>query len=200
MQNFKEKLFNYETPPPEEIWHHIAGEINNENVVKMRGHKKNKFVFYTVAAAASVVIIFLGSVFLKKNSTPKYSYQNKLDQQNLLLAQETKDSVQLNQLILESIINNPKEKKEIVSQEPDDNIKSKTYLTVADPEGQPVKISPKVATLIISADNGYPPKPIWCKEIRRWQNIMLNSTISPTSANFADLVQLAANKQIMNKD
>jgi len=198
MQDFKEKLYNYETPPPEEIWHHIAGEINDEKVIKMPRHEKNKIVFYAIAAAASLVIIFVGSVFFKKNSSPKYSSQIKTDQQDLLLAQKIKDSAQLNQQILESIINNRKEKKEIVSKEPNKNIDSKMYLTVAGPEGQPVKISPKVATLIISADDGYPPKPLWSKEIRKWQKIMLRNTISPTSANFADLVQLAANKQMYN--
>ena len=104
------------------------------------------------------------------------------------------------QKILKSIINNPQEKREIVSKESNPDIITKKYLTVAGPEGQPIKISPKVATLIISADNEYPPKPVWSKEIRKWQKIMLSSTIPPTSANFVDMVQLAANKEIMNND
>ncbi len=198
MQDFKDKLYNYEAPPPTEIWHQIAKEINDEKVITMHSHQKKKLLFY--AAAASVVIIFLGSVLLKKNPNPHITPQKQTEQKNLVLAQKIKDSIHLNEKILKSIIDNPEEKKEIVSKKPNNNIDSKIYLTVAGPEGQPVKISAKVATLIISADNGYPPKPIWSKEIRKWQKIMLSSTISPTSANFADLVQLAANKQSMYND
>ena len=84
-----------------------------------------------------------------------------------------------------------KEKKEIIAK--NQNPKNiKKYLTVANPEGQPVKISPKVATLIISADHGFPPKPVWNKKISKWQKIMLSSTVLPTSANLIDLVKLAA--------
>lgn len=198
MQDFKDKLYNYEAPPPTEIWHQIAKEINDGKVITMHGHQKKKWLFY--AAAASVVIIFLGSVLVKKNPNPPITSQKQPNQKNLVLAQKIKDSIHLNEKILKSIIDNPEEKKEIVSRESNKNIDSKMYLTVAGPEGQPVKISAKVATLIISADDGYPPKPIWSKEIRKWQKIMLSSTISPTSANFADLVQLAANRQSMYND
>lgn len=200
MQDFKNKLYHYEAPPPEEIWHQIAEGLNNEKVIKMRGRGKNKFLFYAVTAAASVVIIFLGSVFFKKNSDPGSAANAPVHKATQLLAEKIKDSVQLNQQILKSIINSPEEKKEIVSKEVNQSTDSKIYLTVEGPEGEPVKISPKVATLIISADNGYPPKPVWSQEIREWQQIMLSSTVSPTSANFADQVQLAANKQSGDKD
>ncbi len=99
----------------------------------------------------------------------------------------------LNQKILESIIHNPKEKQEIVSNDLQAINLPKKYITVAGPEGQPVKISPKVATLIISADHEFPPKPTWSKKIERWKKIMLSSTVSPTSAGLADLIQLASN-------
>lgn len=200
MQDFKNKLYQYEASPPEEMWHQIARELNNEKVIKIHDHRKNKFVLYAVAAAVSVIVIFLGSVFFKKNSDTQFTSRNQEEQHNLLLAQKIEDSVHLNQQILKSIINSPEEKKEIVSKKVNQSIASKIYLTVAGPEGQPVKISPKVATLIISADNGYPPKPVWSQEIREWQKIMLSSTVSPTSANFADQVQLAANKQSNDKD
>lgn len=200
MQGFKNKLYQYETPPPEEIWDHIADELANQKVIAIHGHRKNKFLFYGATAAASIVIIFLGSVFLKKNSSPITTAKRAAAKENQLLAEKIKDSITLNQKILKSIINNPQEKREIVSKESNPDINTKKYLTVAGPEGQPIKISPKVATLIISADNEYPPKPVWSKEIRKWQKIMLSSTIPPTSANFVDMVQLAANKEIMNND
>ena len=58
------------------------------------------------------------------------------------------------------------------------------------PEGQPVKISTKAATLIVSADDEYPPKPVWNKKIEKWKQIMLSSTLSPTSTNLLEIVQV----------
>jgi hypothetical protein len=195
MQDFKNKLYNYETPPPEETWDNIIEELNNERVIKMHGYRKNKYLFYGVTAAASIIIIFIGSVFFKKNKVSNSSSTAYTSSLNNLTAQKLKDSTELNQQILKSIINNPQEKQEIIDKNPDQNNATKIYLTVAGPEGQPVKISPKVATLIISADNENPPKPVWSNEIHKWQQIMLSSTISPTSANLINLVQLAANKE-----
>jgi len=196
MQDFKNKLYNYETPPPGEIWHNIAKELQiaeeaeDEKVVKISAHRKSTLLFYGATAAASVVIIFIGSLFFNKNKHVNPA-TNIPANTNKILAQKIKDSINLNQRILESIIHNPKEKKEIIAKNQNQKI-SKKYLTVANPEGQPVKISPKVATLIISADNGFPPKPVWNKKISKWQKIMLSSTVSPTSANLIDLVKLAA--------
>lgn len=195
MQDFKNKLYNYETPPPEEIWNHIEDELNNEKVIKMHGFRKNKFLFYGTTAAASIIIIFLGSVFLKKNSHSVLSSKKSVEKESQLITQKIKDSMDLNQQILKSIINNPKERSEIISDNSNPDLVPTRYLTVAGPEGQPVKISPKVATLIISANNEYPPKPVWNEEIKKWQKIMLGITTSPTSANFLNLVQLAANKE-----
>lgn len=194
MQDFKNKLFNYETPPPEKIWDSIVEELNSEKVIKMYGYRKNKFLFYGATAAASIIIIFVGSLFFNKNKVSNSS-STAISNANKLTAQKLKDSIKLNQQILKSIINNPHEKQEIIAEDPGKGNATKKYLTVAGPEGQPVKISPKVATLIISADNENPPKPVWSNEIRKWQQIMLSSTISTTSVNFINLVQLAANKE-----
>jgi hypothetical protein len=192
MQNFKNKLYNHETPPPEGIWQHIAEELQNEKVLNLHTRRKSKFLYYGATAAASVVIIFVGSLFFKKNKESESTVH--IESTKELLAKKIEDSINLNQKILESIIHNPQEKKEIISKNltQSDN---KKYLTVANPEGQPVKISPKVATLIISADHEFPPKPVWNKKIDKWQKIMLASTISPTSVNLIDLIQLAANSE-----
>ncbi|MGN6532361.1 MAG: hypothetical protein ACTHK0_11505 [Ginsengibacter sp.] len=192
MQNFKNKLYHYETPPPEEIWEQIAEELQNEKVISLHSPRKSKFLFYGATAAASVVIIFVGSLFFKKNKETGSTANT--ETKHALLAEKVKDSINLNQKILESIIHNPQEKKEIISKDLSET-KTKKYLTVANPEGQPVKISPKVATLIISADHEFPPKPVWNKVIDKWQKIMLASTISPTSVNLIDLIQLAANSE-----
>jgi hypothetical protein len=192
MQNFKNKLYNYETPPPEEIWQRVADELQNEKVTSLHSGRKSKFLFYGATAAASVVIIFVGSLFFKKDkdSNPAANTQPTHE----LLAEKIKDSISQNLKILEAIIHTPREKKDIISKSLSEN-KTKKYLTVANPEGQPVKISPKVATLIISADGEFPPKPVWNKKIDKWQKIMLASTISPTSVNLIDLIQLAANNE-----
>ncbi len=190
MQNFKNKLYHYETPPPEDVWKHIAEELQHEEVINLYARRKSKFLFYGATAAASVVIIFVGSLFFNKNKEADTTASTQTKHE--LLAEKVEDSMNLNQKILESIIHNPQEKKDIISK---DLSKTKKYLTVANPEGQPVKISPKVATLIISADHEFPPKPVWNKKIDKWQKIMLASTISPTSVNLIDLIQLAANSE-----
>ena len=192
MQNFKNKLYNYETPPPEEIWNRISEGMQSEKVINISHHRKSKFIFYATAAAVSVVIIFLGSLFFK-NEKISNSTGNVATKENPISPQKMKDSMFLNQKILESIIHNPKEKKEIVSNDlRETNIHTK-YLTIEGPNGKPVKISPKVATLIVYADKEFPPRPVWSDKICKWQQIMLSSTISPTSAGLADLVQDASN-------
>jgi hypothetical protein len=189
MQSFKNKLYNYEAPAPEEIWQHIAEEIHNEKVVGIFTHKKSKRNFYFAVAAASIVIIFIGSFFfnnkIKNNSTASVS-------STPISPEQMKDSIVLNQKILESIIHNPKEKQEIVSNDLQATNIPKKYITISGPEGQPVKISPKVATLIVSADHEFPPKPVWSKKIEKWKKVMLSSTVSTTSAGLADLIQLAS--------
>ncbi len=194
MENFKNKLYHFEATPPEEVWNGIAEELPDQKVIQLHGNRSPKFLFYGATAAASVVIIFLGSLFFKKK-TVNPSPNNNTTKVDHLLAQKVKDYINLNQQILETIIQNPPKKKEIIAKDFSQKSDGKKYLTVAGPEGQPVKISPKVATLIVSADHEFPPKPIWNKKIDKWKKIMLSSTISPTSANFVDLIQLAANSE-----
>lgn len=188
MQSFKNKLYNYETPPPEEIWQHINEELQNEKVIKIPGYKRSKNFYYLTVAAASLVIIFIGSIFFKKNNTESNSSEF-VSSGKTINSEKIKDSMVLNHKMLESIIRSPKEKHKILLNDLKEANLPKKYITVAGPEGQPVKISPKVATLIIAADNEFPPKPIWNKKVDKWQKIMLSSTISPTSAGLADLIQ-----------
>lgn len=190
MENFKNKLYNYEAQPPEHLWDNIAKETQNKKVIKMPLHSRSKLFFYSATAAASIVVILFASLFIKHQR--QNNFQSVQQENSTLLAKKIKDSIQLNQKILESIIQNPKEKEEIISEKKLKNL-GKKYLTVAGPEGQPVKISPKVATLIVYADKEFPPRPIWSNKICKWQEIMLSSTISPTSANLVDLIQVAAN-------
>ncbi|MEO6894633.1 MAG: hypothetical protein ABI136_06315 [Ginsengibacter sp.] len=193
MQNFKNKLFNYEAYPPEEVWQHINEELQNEKVVKISGHKRSKNFYYLAVAAASLVIIFLGSLFFKKYTSESNSTEF-VSNGNSISSEKMNDSMALNHKILESIIHSPKEKQAIVFNDLNGVDLPKKYLTVAGPEGQPVRISQKVATLIIAADNEFPPKPTWSKKVDKWQKIMLSSTISPTSAGLADLIQDESNR------
>jgi hypothetical protein len=189
MQNFKNKLYDFEAAPPEKIWSDIRKELSDNKSIEITVRKKSKKLYYLAIAAASLTIIFLGSLFFKKNSTTPSGVATSVSPEKM------RDSMALNHKILESIIHSPKEKHEIVL----NNLQSadipKKYITVAGPEGQPVKISPKAATLIIAANNDFPPKPTWSKKVDKWQKIMLSSSMSPTFAGIADLVVDASNME-----
>jgi len=189
MQNSKNKLYDFEAAPPEKIWSDIRKELSDNKSIEITVRKKSKKLYYLAIAAASLTIIFLGSLFFKKNSSTPSGVATSVSPEKM------RDSMALNHKILESIIHSPKEKHEIVL----NNLQSadipKKYITVAGPEGQPVKISPKAATLIIAANNDFPPKPTWSKKVDKWQKIMLSSTISPTFAGIADLVVDASNME-----
>lgn len=197
MQTFQDRLYHYEATPPEKTWDEIADKLYNEKVVDLHRHGKLRLLYYGIAAAASVILLFLGSLFFN-NDKPSSLAGNEIQfkKSNNLSTREIKDSIQLNQQILNSIINSPEEKKEIVSNNFDLGKTLKKYLTIEGPSGEPVKISPKVATLILYAGNEYPPKPIWSNEIKKWQKIMLNTTVSPTSASLLDMVASASNNNI----
>jgi hypothetical protein len=189
MQNFKNKLYDFEVTPPENIWSDISKDLAGNKIIKITDRKKSKNLYYLAIAAASLVIIFLGSLFFKHNSPSSENSTTTVSNEKM------RDSMALNHRILESIIHSPKEKHEIVLNDLQSPDIPKKYITVAGPEGQPVKISPKAATLIIAANNDFPPKPTWSKKVDKWQKIMLSSTISPTFAGIADLVVDASNME-----
>ena len=189
MQNFKNKLYDFEVTPPENIWSDISKDLAGNKIIKITDRKKSKSLYYVAIAAASLVIIFLGSLFFKHNSPSSENSTTTVSNEKM------RDSMALNHRILESIIHSPKEKHEIVLNDLQSPDIPKKYITVAGPEGQPVKISPKAATLIIAANNDFPPKPTWSKKVDKWQKIMLSSTISPTFAGIADLVVDASNME-----
>ena len=189
MEDLKNKLYNYEAQPPEQAWHIISRSIQTKKPENVTGHRQSKIFFYSAAAAACIVLILFGSVFIRHQRKNPLSAEKSV----AVAGENLKDSMKLNHQILESIIKSPKEKQELIA----NSIESftKKYLTVSGPEGQPVKISPKVATLIVYADNEFPPRPVWSNKICKWQEIMLSSTIAPTSANLVDLMQMAARNE-----
>ncbi|MEP7228638.1 MAG: hypothetical protein ABI691_00220 [Ginsengibacter sp.] len=194
MQDFKQKLHNYESTPPKSIWDNIVAELDNaeKKVVQIPSfRRKYRFLFYALIAAASLLIIFVSSLFFeKKSKTPDQqlasSSTNTTDSQANVMANDS-----LNNKTLKLIIESSKDKS-LAGEINNNPTESKKYLTIAGPEGQPVKISSKVATLIVSADNDYPPRPVWDKKINKWKEIMLSSTISPTATNLLDIVQLSS--------
>ena len=195
MQNFKEKLYNYEAEPPAEIWQNINAELDGSDtkVVSMTGlRKRSKLVFYGITAAASLIIIFLISLIFNTSQKNLNTPRDSANQSQNLSSKQIQDSLNLNNKILKEIINSSKDKNLTALNYENSSAKGKKYLTIAGPECEPVKISPKVATLIESTDNEYPPKPVWNKKIEKWKQIMLGSTLSPTSTNLLDIVQLSS--------
>lgn len=186
MQDFKQKLYDYEPIPPENIWDKIVTELDrSENKVVQIPvfRRKSKFIFYGLTAAASLLIIFISSLFFEKNKNDNNQVSSVSFKGDSAANKDLHDS--LNNKTLKSIIDSPKGNNVAQSNE-------KKYITIAGPEGQPVKISSKVATLIVSADYDYPPRPVWDKKIKKWKEIMLSSTISPTATNLLDIVQLSS--------
>ncbi|KAA9041333.1 hypothetical protein FW778_04680 [Ginsengibacter hankyongi] len=195
MQNFKEKLYNYEAEPPVEVWQNIIAELESSEpkTVSLTGfRKRSKFIFYGITAAASLIVIFLISIFFNTSQKNINTASNGANQLQNLSSKQIQDSLNLNNKILKEIINSTKDKNLLALNYENSSVHGKKYLTIAGPECQPIKISPKVATLIESTDNEYPPKPIWNKKIEKWKQIMLSSTLSPTSTNLLDIVQLSS--------
>jgi hypothetical protein len=194
MQNFKEKLYNYEVEPPSGIWQNINAELNvsNTKIASITGvRKRSKFIFYGITASASLIIIFLISILFNTSQKNINAVSNSANHPRNL-SKQIQDSLNLNSKILKDIINSTKDKNLLALNYENSSGKGKKYLTIAGPECQPVKISPKVATLIESADNEFPPKPVWNKKIEKWKKIMLSSTFSPTSTNLLDIVQFSS--------
>lgn len=185
MQNFQEKLYKFEATPPANVWEKISAELDANEAVK-RIHpfrKRSRIVYYGLTIAASLIIIFVSSLFFNKKK-PAGGEANSLasQQQNVSIA--TGDD-SMNSEVLASIIKQKDQPSTLESLQ-------KKYITIKGPGGQSVKISSKAATLILSADNEYPPKPVWDKKINKWSEIMLSSTISPTATNLLDVVQISS--------
>lgn len=195
MQNYKDRLYNHEATPPPEIWDNISAGLENKGgrIFPMNAlRRRSKFIFYGLTAAASLLIIFISSVIFNKSGDNANSKNSQLTENNIG-TQKVNDSLTQNNKTLAAIIKSSKDKNPGINNEDDNSIsKVKKYITIEGPEGQPVKISPKVATLIESADNEYPPKPVWSKKIDKWKQIMLSSTISLTSTSLLDIAQLSA--------
>ncbi len=183
MKTVRDKLYHFEETPPPEIWDKISGKIGDGNIIPMRTRSRTKLVAFITSAAAIVILLLINFVFLQKHDAA--------DQPRATAQSVSNDSMERNNELLESIIKAPENKKLLASRNAISEGYAR-YFTIEGPEGEPVKISPKVATLILSADNEYPPKPVWDKKIDEWKHIMLTNSIAPTSANLLDIIQEAS--------
>jgi len=176
--NFREKLFHYEAPPPPDAWEGISRRLGATR-------RSFRLYWYAGAAAASVLIIAGGFLLLGKSSGGAGSVARV---QGASLPGRVRDSINANNRILRHIITTSADK-DLLALNYEYASRGRKYLTVAGPDGKPVKISPKAATLIESADNEFPPRPVWNKKVDKWQQIMLSSTLSPTSTGLLRIIQ-----------
>lgn len=207
-------MYNYEATPPEGVWKAIAAELDgNEAKVIPMNPKKNKRFYYM--AAASVLIILLGIIFFtNRYSKKEYEQQATSSQKDsgsnnnndhLIMTVPTeekataKNTVENNELVAQN-----KTQKGGPNQKPDKDAinnndsaynnliasNASRYITIEGPQGQPVKVSSKMASLIDSSETKTASKPIWNKKINEWKEIMKGNTLAPTPGNFLDIVEL----------
>jgi hypothetical protein len=69
-----------------------------------------------------------------------------------------------------------------------DTAARRSYVMITNPEGQEVKVSTKVAPMIVS-EGKTPKKSEWTKKMAKWKATMMTAT----TTNFMDIVDIAAN-------
>jgi hypothetical protein len=201
MQNLKDKMYNYEVTPPKQSWDIITSTLDEEKTEEQFPAKKiYKTFYYGLSAAATVAIIVFSLIFWvdysnkKSNETTVVQSTNLNDDTNNnsdLLNTDDKITIPKSNPEDEMLTNNTtsvKEKNKLKGLAVGSHIKK--YITITGPQGKPVKISSKAATLIVSSDDQNPPKPVWSAKVNKWKDIMKANTLAPTTANFLDIVGL----------
>lgn len=219
MDDVKNRMYNYETPPPDGVWEAIAAELdrNEAKVIPISGKKKNN-TFYYIAAASVAIILFCVIFFTNRspNSNPQFAAESNeinkdstsnIDSTNNTAImtvpteekRSTKDDTDPDNSLAQNKSGrggpNQKQTKDEIKRSASDNdlIASNTsskYMTIEGPQGQPVKVSSKMALLIDSSETKIASKPIWNKKINEWREIMKGNTLAPTPGNFLDIVEL----------
>jgi hypothetical protein len=220
MSDIKNRMYNFETPPPDGIWDAIAADLdrNEAKVIPISSKKKN-YTFYYIAAASVGIILFCLILFTNRshNSNPQLAtgpYEVKKD--NASNNDSTNNTVMMTVPIEEKpntknntnpdnslapnkaqkeLPNKKQTKEEAKKSFSTDNelIASNSpakYMTIEGPQGQPVKVSSKMALLIDSSETKIASKPIWNKKINEWREIMKGNTLAPTPGNFLDIMEL----------
>jgi hypothetical protein len=200
MQNFKDKMFNYEVTPPPESWDIIVSKMAERTGNHLTARKINKTFYYGMAAAAAVTIIIFSLIFSINNSHQK-SNKDSVASSNLdhkpannhrgnLLNTEDKITIPKDNSQDQILSNNTavKDKSKVIN--PAIASTTKKYIMITGPQGKPVKISSKAATLIVSSDEQNPSKPVWNDKVNKWKDIMKDKILAPTTASFLDIVGL----------
>lgn len=211
MNDVKNKIYNYETTPPEGVWEAIAAELysNNAKVIPLTRKKNN--TFYYVAAASVALIIFSIIFFTNRSSKSNEQFASSTDttltdtgsNNNFIMTVPVEEKTTAkNNISTTEIQKQDKSRKGRLDQDQtkhteaaeDSNLLASNtatrYITIEGPQGQPVKISSKMAMLIDSSETKVSTKPIWNKKINEWREIMKGNTLAPTPGNFLDIVEL----------
>lgn len=210
MEDLKNRMYNYETTPPEGVWDAIASKLDEDEVKIIPITRKKNNRLYYLAAASIAVILFCFIFFNNRSSNPEIkqiasntdikndtagndSFIMTVPQEEKTLAKNTDTIISPSNTKLEKGGPNQKQSKEPKDTDPDDHnlLASNTkYMIIEGPEGQPVKISSKMAMLIDSSETKISSKPVWNKKIDEWKEIMKGNTLAPTPGNFLDIVEL----------
>ncbi len=180
MKTVQEKLYHFEETPPPGLWDSISNKLDSVKVVQLHKRNRVRIIALTTAAAAAITLILINYVFVHNNRSDKPAVASS----TFTVKPDTNINMEENNEALESIINAPANQK-LIAGKIDSGLK---YITISGPEGTPVKISPKAATLIISADGEFPPKPVWDKKIDKWQKIMLNQNTASSPTGLMEML------------
>ena len=207
MDDLKNKMYNYEVTPPEGVWDAIADDLDRNEARVIPITRKRNNTFYYVAAAAVAIVVFCTIFFTNRSSTSSEeqlitSSDNKktgdstvnnnlmtVPTEDKTIAKNTNGSPAKNKIQKER---SDQKQANAINENDSTLLASNTsrYITIEGPQGQPVKISSKMALLIDSSETQVPGKPIWHKKISEWREIMKGNTLAPTPGNFLDIVEL----------
>ena len=217
MDNVKNRMYNYETTSPEGVWKAIAAELDRNEVKVIPMVKTRNNTFYYIAAASVIIILFCLIFFTNRSSksaneqlvTSSSNDKTQSDtevnnnvimtvpiEEKTILKNNTDTDELLAQNKLQKSGPNQKQNKEVIKKtdSTDNNLilsnTTSRYITIEGPQGQPVKVSSKMATLIDSSETKVSSKPVWNKKINEWREIMKSNTLTPTPGNFLDIVEL----------
>ena len=217
MEEIKNKMYNFETTPPEGVWNSIVLKLddNEAKVIPLATRRSKSFTY--MAAASVVALLFCLIFFINRFSnsandeyvTLTSNENTPQDSANItnvimtvpieekpVIKNNIENSESLTQTKLQKDISNQKQKKgEFQNTGKTDNnlIAANTpsrYITIQGPQGQSIKVSSKMATLIDSSETKVSSKPIWDKKIDEWRERMKVNTLAPTPGNFLDIVEL----------
>ena len=204
-KTLKDKMYNYEAMPPQGVWEAIATELDkpgeDEKVRIIEPRKNNRVLTYSLLAAAAVIVIVFCVIFFRNNGSPTKSDVAKNDTVRGQQLAENDSLKNQSHHVRITVPVEEKKDKEIAKTDPgpaeNDNDKDvaisepKHYITVTGPDGQAVKVSSKVASLIEPSNENDPPKTKWNKKVKEWKDIMNSNSLNASPGAFLDIVELS---------